>query len=658
MPPKRQIPSPTAHVSSAVRIIPKLKKPRSSTPVRDHIAQAKSFHTAWGHFHSAVSRALHELRNPALAAISNALSTSPPNHTISAICVTLGASAAAGDRANAFDAVFQHISQTSDAQILRLHSAHHSSMSAVTALLDTVADSRKLIVALDDADLFREDVLRDLVYLCFKRAQSDSAPADVAMVLGFGASTEALHTALGVQEATMVALTCVQMPHAHVCFESIVRNVFAPRELPLMLSETMYTLIEDEFFGRECTVAMVLRVLKLAYAVKLETLLPLKGALSGGAGEIMKLDREALNFLRGLRSVSTELLKKEDSTDDELKQMVAEWHADITRWRRRCALVESVVHTLLVHLEVNELPWMRERCVHTNLRLQLFRAFLVSPDDNLQVNKTNIEKLIVNMVHKQTSRQYLLKIIDVCRESIVSSWTDETDEDVIDIAERFLELKEKLEVSAEEKEENHTSEMDKSRVMRQRCAQGGRAAFQRRRQLLAENAWLQKMNNSLSAPREKLVSIVKDFFDLIGHFRKMPMHELYLLSWVVDVRRLSGGLGEAAEPRSSFFTAMRDPQSVCPGITETILPDTAIAYRLLAEGGRLKNIYDWYNTFCSIRTANAVERDEHGNIKGLPEIPQAELQARFGRACSELDFLGLMKYTNRKADHVMRLTYE
>lgn len=533
-------------------------------------------------------------------------------------------------------------------------------MSAVTALFDTVVDSRKLIVALDDADLFPEDVLRDLVYLCCKRAQSDGALADVAMVLGFGAGTEALHTALGVQEATMVAVTCVEMPHAHACFEAIVQHVFTPRELPLMLSESVYALIEDEFFGRECTVAMVLRVLKVAYALKFEGLSPLKGALNDG-GKVGELDEEALRFLREeVRSVSMELVKREKEwCDDELRQVVTAWHADIARWRSRCALVETVVYALLLHLEVSELAWMRECCAHTNLRLQLFRAFLVSSGDSLHVSKKNIEKLIVNMVNKQASKQYLVKIIDVFRESMESSWSGEEDEDVVDLLERLRELKETLgSLAKENKEGDNDDGIEKLRRTRQRCAQGSGAALQRRRQLLAESASQQKVSSALSAPREKLVSIVKDFLDLIGPFRHLPMHELYVLSKVGDVTELLGGLGRTSEPRGSFFTAMRNPQNVCPGITEAILPDTAVAYHLLAEGGRLKNIYDWYSTFCSIRTANAVQRDEDGNIKGIMEIAQAELQARFGRACSELEFLGLMKYTNRKTDHVMRLIFE
>lgn len=661
MPPKRQQPPQTTHVSSSIRVIPRLKKPRS--PASDDLQttiQTKPFHKAWQKVCSSISQALNQLRAPALAAISQALSTPPPHHTIPAICVTLGAAAAAGDRTHAFDAIFQHITGSFEANVLRLQSAHHSSMSAITALFDTAVDSRKLIVALDDADLFPEDVLRDLVYLCCKRGQSSGALADVAMVLGFGADTEALHTALGVQEATMVAVTCVQMPHAHACFEAIVRHVFSPRKLPLMLSEDVYALIEDEFFGRECTVAMVLRVLKLAYAAKFEESSLLKETLND-EGTVGELDAEALRFLgEEVRSVSMELVKGEKEwCEDELRRMVAVWHANVTRWRNRCALVETVVCAVLVHLEVNELAWMRERCAHTNLRLQLFRAFLVSSGNNMHVDTKNIEKLIVNVVHKQVSRQYLIKIVDLFRENIESSWSGEEDEDVTDLLERFRELKETLKSLGNESTGGDNDDgMEKLGRTRQRCAQGAKAALQRRRQLLADSASRQKVNSSLSAPREKLVSIVKDFLDLVGPFRQLPLHELYVLSNVSDVTRLLGGVGGAAEPRGSFFTAMRNPQNVCPGITEAILPDTAIAYRLLAEGGRLKNIYDWYNTFCSIRTANAVERDEHGNIRGLVEIPQAELQARFARACSELEFLGLMKYTNRKTDHVMRLIFE
>ncbi|KAJ2841980.1 Origin recognition complex subunit 3, partial [Coemansia brasiliensis] len=75
--------------------------------------------------------------------------------------------------------------------------------------------------------------------------------------------------------------------------------------------------------------------------------------------------------------------------------------------------------------------------------------------------------------------------------------------------------------------------------------------------------------------------------------------------------------------------------------------DTSIAYRLHQECGRLINLYDWHSAFSSV-----IEREPS---RAAPS--QAEIQARFMRSVEEMRFLGFIKSTQRKTDHVVRLTW-
>ncbi|KAJ1735598.1 Origin recognition complex subunit 3 [Coemansia biformis] len=77
--------------------------------------------------------------------------------------------------------------------------------------------------------------------------------------------------------------------------------------------------------------------------------------------------------------------------------------------------------------------------------------------------------------------------------------------------------------------------------------------------------------------------------------------------------------------------------------------DTSIAYRLHQECGRLINVYDWYSSFAS------VVESEGRSAHGAPG--QSETQARFMRAVEEMRLLGFIKATQRKTDHVVRLTW-
>ncbi|XP_057339498.1 origin recognition complex subunit 3 [Microplitis mediator] len=77
------------------------------------------------------------------------------------------------------------------------------------------------------------------------------------------------------------------------------------------------------------------------------------------------------------------------------------------------------------------------------------------------------------------------------------------------------------------------------------------------------------------------------------------------------------------------------------------LPDLSIIYKLHLESRKLINMYDWLQAFLMIVNPN----DESEQTEVDPEI-----QARFTRAVAELQFLGFIKTSRRKTDHVKRLT--
>ncbi|KAJ2910453.1 Origin recognition complex subunit 3 [Coemansia aciculifera] len=89
------------------------------------------------------------------------------------------------------------------------------------------------------------------------------------------------------------------------------------------------------------------------------------------------------------------------------------------------------------------------------------------------------------------------------------------------------------------------------------------------------------------------------------------------------------------------------------GADQRVMPsmhDTSIAYRLHQECGRMINLYDWHSAFSSV-----VESE---STKASGSAPcQRSIQARFMRAVEEMRLLGFIKSTQRKTDHVIRLTW-
>lgn len=81
--------------------------------------------------------------------------------------------------------------------------------------------------------------------------------------------------------------------------------------------------------------------------------------------------------------------------------------------------------------------------------------------------------------------------------------------------------------------------------------------------------------------------------------------------------------------------------------SEDFMP-LSIIYRVYLECGHMINLYDWLQAF--------VERVENVDIKELSTPKRKLMQALFFRSITELQFLGLIKPTNRKVDHVVKLT--
>ncbi|KAI9501647.1 origin recognition complex subunit 3 N-terminus-domain-containing protein [Coemansia spiralis] len=103
---------------------------------------------------------------------------------------------------------------------------------------------------------------------------------------------------------------------------------------------------------------------------------------------------------------------------------------------------------------------------------------------------------------------------------------------------------------------------------------------------------------------------------------------------------IAGGDGHSSDESSDEDDGYRVMSS---------MHDTSIAYRLHQECGRLINLYDWYSAFSSV-----VEKEDE---RSCSASGQSEVQARFMRAVEEMRYLGFVKSTQRKTDHVVRLTW-
>jgi origin recognition complex subunit 3 len=145
-------------------------------------------------------------------------------------------------------------------------------------------------------------------------------------------------------------------------------------------------------------------------------------------------------------------------------------------------------------------------------------------------------------------------------------------------------------------------------------------------------------------------------------------------------------------PRASILAGLIHPQDYISAgqpsgddDDDEELPDTSILFKGYLESGKMINVYDWFESFAVVLEARKrqlvkkhITDGKHGNsgtpskkkgkqkqvevdnedAEGDEEEWHMEVQARFIRALQELDYLGFIKHTGRKVDHVMRIVFD
>lgn len=147
----------------------------------------------------------------------------------------------------------------------------------------------------------------------------------------------------------------------------------------------------------------------------------------------------------------------------------------------------------------------------------------------------------------------------------------------------------------------------------------------------------------------------------------------------------------------SYATQEPNPEVTKRGVSEPAhvegevpavweLSDTSILFKGYLEAGRTINVFDWYQSFAAVLETQRQKRIEVGDQKqdggspsdgamrdrtedddedmaedgeeGEDERWGMEVHARFIRGVHELDFMGFLKHTGRKPDHVTRTVFD
>lgn len=112
------------------------------------------------------------------------------------------------------------------------------------------------------------------------------------------------------------------------------------------------------------------------------------------------------------------------------------------------------------------------------------------------------------------------------------------------------------------------------------------------------------------------------------------------------------------------------------------LPDVSLAFQRYVDSGKMINLYDWYQTFVtafegydgendSMDVEDTPTKPRHNKPSRLMQrkkasqstadadaVDKRELQARFMRTVHELEFVGFLKRTGRRTEHVIKTVFD
>ncbi|KAJ9083175.1 Origin recognition complex subunit 3 [Entomophthora muscae] len=151
----------------------------------------------------------------------------------------------------------------------------------------------------------------------------------------------------------------------------------------------------------------------------------------------------------------------------------------------------------------------------------------------------------------------------------------------------------------------------------------------------------------------RLTALLHRFFQaMLPSYRSLPLNETFYYSKTELLEKTFN-----PQPQTALEFALTRPRVYLPTPASRQggappVPDAAIAYRLYKEAGRLVNIYDWLKAFEHL----VVKQHHKQDPKAKPPTP-VDIQARFAQCLNELKFLGYIQATQRKTDHVQKLTW-
>ncbi|XP_078379446.1 origin recognition complex subunit 3-like isoform X2 [Oculina patagonica] len=507
-----------------------------------------------------------------------------------------------------------------------------------------------LVVIFEDFEGFLPTVVQNFVTICSQYLSE----LPLLLVFGIATAVTTIHKVLPHAVSSVLSIERFQSQPSHICVLEIINKVLMTAKFPFKLGARVFRFLYENFLFHDFSLQNFARGLQFClmehyFESPLSVLCCVspedrEGILDKMSHKQVEMCRKTMSFRRYVEGEPPSKQPQLLLDDSFTKDVIAELLDDLDTYHWCFFPVLQCLHALTCNLPRH--PLGKKPCdVYEN-----------SLSSNIYDQDAYKEAMSLLRVY---SRDELLPLLQKCVDVLGNALDKPETKSYCQGLRESRDI-----VNGLLRQFNDLSEIQETREQSSTSTQKETLSSVTNRFELQERLMSAAKQKRKESPYDKLRQKTVDTLDEI--FRKflicprnIPLNEVMYYDNVQEIKKHLVGM-----PRVAIQTALSNPQhylqcECCQtdvGTVQDTLPDICIAYKLHLECGRLINLYDWLQAF----TAVLEPPEAHQSPKGSPKKKQKTselLHARFIQAVSELQFLGFIKSTRQKTDHVQRLTW-
>ncbi|XP_027028389.1 origin recognition complex subunit 3 isoform X1 [Tachysurus fulvidraco] len=507
--------------------------------------------------------------------------------------------------------------------------------------VNAFSESPPILVIFKDFEAFNPRVLQDFIIICSRYIQ------ELPLIFIFGIATSP-STIQHMLPHSVSSLLCIELFQSLSCTQhlaTVIDKLILTSQYPFKLSGKVLQVLVSIFLYHDFSVRNFVKGLQLAllehyHSQPLSVLCCEKKEFLACAQKLSHQDvemvRQLPSFMRYVEAQDTPEQVQLLTSDEHVKVVCQKLLKDLRKYHKNYYPMLRCLHTL-----TSSLP-------KYPLGKQIRELHISCLEKNIwETNEYESAMQLLRLLAKDELVTTLRKCVDILKSGKTKKMKSALDE-----LEDYL-------VKFEQLDSMYVEDLNEEEVTSPgKDLQKKTDLFQLQKTLLEMKG---SRRSKKMSPFELLRNETLGVLDGLvrSHLSPPELQPLYEVCYYSSSAILRRHLN--ATPRTSIQTALTHPfyylQNVSlktdAGTVSNAAPDICVAYKLHLECGRLINLYDWLEAYATVASAaegKDPDSEEYGKVDELKH-------ARFIQAVSELEFLGFVKSTKQKTDHVARLTW-